>query len=295
MLNELQARARALFENYRRVSAKAPKPFFNIQTQQDNDEATIYIYDVIDSWFGVDVSELVDELNNLDVSKLNVRLSSPGGSVGEGIAIMSALSSHRANIHTYADSIVASMASGILMSGEKIHMAENATLMIHDPLVLTMGNSRELRKVADLLDKFGDQLARNYSKQTESRNGINHAAILSAMSDETWFTAEEAKEAGFIDEIIETIPVKNTVGLHVLATYKNTPDHLKEKISAHQKKNIETIRDFENFLRDVGGFSNAAAKKIAAAGFSSDQRDAAGVDAELMNLFDNNSRILKGI
>jgi uncharacterized protein len=47
--------------------------------------------------------------------------------------------------------------------------------------------------------------------------------------------------------------------------------------------NIKTIREFEGFLRDVGGFSNAAAKAIAAGGFKSlEPRDGDGALADLL-------------
>jgi HK97 family phage prohead protease len=58
-------------------------------------------------------------------------------------------------------------------------------------------------------------------------------------------------------------------------------------------KSINTIREFEDFLRDVGGFSHAAAKAIAAGGFKAPEpRDED--DADLLALVRRNISILKG-
>jgi HK97 family phage prohead protease len=58
---------------------------------------------------------------------------------------------------------------------------------------------------------------------------------------------------------------------------------------------ITTIREFEDFLRDVGGFSRAAAKSIAAGGFKeADPRDEAARLAELKALLGRNTLILQG-
>jgi hypothetical protein len=76
-------------------------------------------------------------------------------------------------------------------------MADNAFLMIHDPWCLMMGNSDDLRRQADLLDKIGGSLVGEYVK----KSGESESKIKQLMADETWFSAKDALEIGFIDKI----------------------------------------------------------------------------------------------
>jgi ATP-dependent protease ClpP protease subunit len=98
--------------------------------------AEILIYgDIGESWYGdtIAANEFVREVAALDVEHLTVRIASYGGSVTDGIAIYNALKRHKASVTTVIDSIAASIASLIAMAGDRVEMAENATMMLHAP------------------------------------------------------------------------------------------------------------------------------------------------------------------
>jgi Escherichia/Staphylococcus phage prohead protease len=54
--------------------------------------------------------------------------------------------------------------------------------------------------------------------------------------------------------------------------------------TAVKASDIRTVREFEDFLRDVGGYSHAAAKSIARAGFKAGETEPSGLEALLASL-----------
>jgi ATP-dependent Clp protease protease subunit len=113
--------------------------------------------------------------------------------------------------------------------------------------------------MADTLEKISDSIAGVYVERT----GKSPAEIRELLDAETWLSAEEAVKEGFADATEESD--KKVSASFDLSRFKNTPRQLQE--SAEKAPRFETIREFEDFLRDEGGLSNAAAKAIAASGF----------------------------
>lgn len=170
----------------------------DVMAQLDN---TITLFGVIgdplDGFGDNSVAAALDRLG--DVDEVQVLLNSPGGDVVQGLGVYYLLATHPAKVTVDIVGVAASMASAIAMAGDRIRIAENGHLMLHDPWSVQGGNARELRKAADMLEGFGTSLARIYADRT----GIADAEIKQLMAAETWFTAEEALERGFVDAIIE--------------------------------------------------------------------------------------------
>lgn len=158
--------------------------------------ADVMIYDEI-GYFGITASDFVRELRDVKADRLNVHLNTPGGEVFDGIAIYNALRQHPAQIHVTVDSLAASIGSVIAMAGDRVVMARNATMMIHDGFGMGVGNAADMRELADLLDKTSDNIASIYAERT----GKPADSWRALMRDETWFTAEEAVTAGLADEV----------------------------------------------------------------------------------------------
>ncbi|MCH9834658.1 Clp protease ClpP, partial [bacterium] len=102
---------------------------------------------------GWDVNALdtVREISKAKGKPMNVRVNSPGGDVWEGLAIANALREH-GNADTFVDGIAASMGSVIFLAGKKRTMASGTRLMIHNPTSFAGGESKDMRKEADVLD-----------------------------------------------------------------------------------------------------------------------------------------------
>jgi ATP-dependent protease ClpP protease subunit len=127
-----------------------------------------------------------------------VRIHSPGGDVFEGVAIAAQLRSCAARKVVKIDGACFSIASVIAMCGDEVRIGESAMMMIHDPWTWCAGNARDLRDVADRLDKIGEAaVAKAYVRKT----GMSDDEVLKLMAAETWLSAEEALEQGFVDAI----------------------------------------------------------------------------------------------
>ena len=225
-------------------------------------EATVYIYDEI-SWWGIDAEKFVKDLNDIKAQTLNIRFNTPGGSVFDGTAVYNAIKQHKSRTISHIDGLAASIGSVIALASDEVRMAENAFLMIHDPWSIVIGNSDTMREEADLLDKVGGTIAKTYMDKT----GKDEKEIKDLMTKETWMTADEALEMGFVDSIdkIED-DEKAKATLFDLSVFANVPDSLKEG------KPMPTAKDLERALRDAG-CSIKQSKAILSEGFKDDLRD----------------------
>lgn len=158
----------------------------------------ISIYDEIGAW-GITAKAFSDELKALGaVSRINLSINSPGGSVFDGIAIFNMLKRHKASITVRVDGIAASIASAIAMAGDTILMPENSMMLIHNPSSIVVdGEADELRALAEALDKIKESMVSIYA----SRTSLDPAEIETIMTNETWLSAAEAVEKGFADKL----------------------------------------------------------------------------------------------
>lgn len=134
-------------------------------------------------------------------------INSGGGSITEGIAMADLISTYPNSVTTTGIGLVGSIATVVLLAGNKVQMTENSFMMIHRPWSYSIGNSEELEATAELLDKMEEKLLDIYVKSVSKRKGEEKnlkKKISKMMAAETWMTAEEAKEFGFIDEIVQS-------------------------------------------------------------------------------------------
>ena len=180
-------------------------PKFYALEKSGNNETTVTLYDEIGA-FGAGSKEFLADLGKLDGQHIHLRINSPGGSVVEGTAIYNALRRHKGGVTVHIDALAASMASVIAMSGSPVYIADNALLMIHNPWTVSMGESKDLRKEADLLDKLKSTLVNAYTRKT----GMDQAQVAEMMDAETWLDAVEAVALGFADAIEEGVAAAAT-------------------------------------------------------------------------------------
>ncbi|RNC78066.1 Clp protease [Piscirickettsiaceae bacterium NZ-RLO2] len=199
------------------MKSKIMNNWYQIKAQA-NKHADVYIYDYIGD-YGVEAKSFVMELQALDVEQINLRINSPGGSVTDGFAIYNALHRHPAKIIAHIDSLAASMASIIALTGETVHMADNAFYMIHRPWAYAVGDAEELSKIIEILDKNEAKIVNIYHQ----KSNLADDKIKAMMYETSWLTAAEAKEHGFIDEITEAVNIAACVKPN---QYKNTPQTL---------------------------------------------------------------------
>ena len=175
------------------------------EIKDEASSATIYIYGTIgDDWWSEDDSnrakDLSQKLDELSPKPIDIRIDSAGGDVYEGFAIASAIQRYEGPTHAYVDGMAASAASYIALMADKISINDYAMIMIHNAWTYTSGNRNDLRAVAERLEGLDSTIAGIISK----RSGLTLEETIAAMDAETWYTGEQALEAGMVDEVIET-------------------------------------------------------------------------------------------
>jgi ATP-dependent Clp endopeptidase proteolytic subunit ClpP len=185
--------------------------WFDVRNIKD-DSADLYIYDVVgDSWTGNDAITLVKAIAGLKKKRINAHINSPGGSVFDGVAVYNALKNHDGGVTTYVDGLAASIASIIALAGDKVVMADNAMMMIHNPWTMAMGDADDMRKTADVLDQIKETLINTYATKTGKARDI----IAADMEAETWFTAQQAMDYGFVTEIVGGMKIAASLSMEL--------------------------------------------------------------------------------
>lgn len=180
-------------------------------------EASLYIYDVIDEYYGVSAAAVINELAMAEGSPvLKIYINSPGGSVFEARAIMAAIGRFSGKTVAHIDSLCASAATSIALSCNEVVMKEGALFMIHCASGMAYGDKEDMMDMAALLEKIELSIIKDYTDKT----GMSDAEVLAMMEAETWFTAQEALAAGFIDRIDA---VKSAQNVWNLSAFKNAP------------------------------------------------------------------------
>ena len=210
-------------------------------------KAEIFIYDEIGG-YGVEANQFIQDIEALgEVEQIDLRISSPGGSIIEGNVIFNAIKRHPANVTVYIDGMAASMASVIAMAGDEVLMADNALLMIHNPWTVAIGDSEELRKEADLMDKMKSAIINAYSRSNYSTEELEEL-----MNATTWFTADEAMEAGFIDGTVEGLKAAASVTeLSAIAAQAGATLPVEKIVSSIVAKHEAKVAKLEDELFEV--------------------------------------------
>lgn len=135
------------------------------------------------------------------VGNVTVHINSPGGDVMAGAEIYSALREHSMNgkgkVKVIITALAASAASVVAMAGDEILISPVAYMMIHNPWSIAMGDSREMRHTAKVLDEIAEGLITAY----ERRTGKSRDELRGMLDRETWMSAQTCVDEGFADGI----------------------------------------------------------------------------------------------
>lgn len=130
-----------------------------------------------------------------------VYINSPGGSVSAGLAIYDTMQYIKPNVATICTGMAASMGAVLLAGGTsgKRTSLPHSKIMIHQPLGGTQGQATDIEIYTKEMIKTRDALYNILSRHT----GKDFETIKRDCDRDNFMSAEEAKEYGLIDNILE--------------------------------------------------------------------------------------------
>lgn len=229
------------------------KTFFDIKASADGKSADVFILGEITTWAWEELGEMSsvvfkEKLDAVgDVSTINLYVNSPGGSVFEGIAIANMLKRHKARVIGYVEALAASIASNIIASCDEVRMPSNSMLMIHNAWQRVAGNSADLRKAADDLDRINNMQVETYMAKVG--NKTTEENIRALMDEETWLSAQQAFELGLCDVVEGANQMAACITDEHVKLFKNIPNAL-VKVNEQQGMSEEEKALREKILAD---------------------------------------------
>ncbi len=160
-----------------------------------NDYKWYYDYFKEDSTCPADVQKIMDAF--MDGDEIEVYINSPGGVIDVGSEIYTLLRSRKENVKIYITGEACSAASIAAMAAH-CEMSPTALMMVHCVSSGARGNHNDMEHMAEVLRTADRALCTAYTAKT----GMSEEDALQMMEQETWLTAQQAKEKGLIDAIM---------------------------------------------------------------------------------------------
>ena len=185
--------------------------FWNVMKNDEEKSAELILYGSIGSdeyWDDISDKAFKQDIENLgDVENITLHINSPGGSVFSAVAIANTLKNHKAKITANIDGLAASAATIITSACDTVRMPKNALFMVHNPITFAYGNNQDMQKTLEMLNKVKNSIIETYLNKAKT----DKETLSELMDNETWMSAEEAKEYGFIDEILDESVEKEVI------------------------------------------------------------------------------------
>jgi ATP-dependent Clp protease protease subunit len=138
---------------------------------------------------------------------VSVYINSPGGSVTDGFAIYDTMQYVRCDVSTICLGLAASMGQVLLCAGTpgKRYALPHARILMHQPSGQMQGQAADIAIQAEQMVYLKRMMAERIAFHT----GQTVERIEADSDRDRWFTAEEAREYGFIDKVIDRSSVKS--------------------------------------------------------------------------------------
>ena len=217
--------------------------------------ADLYFYgDIVSDWWGAwqDEDQYPDAVKNFlaehQGKDLNIYINSGGGSVFAGIAIYNMLKRHNGKKTVFVDALAGSIASVIAFAGDRVVIPSNAFLMIHKPWASCVGNSDDLRKMADDLEAVEAGILNIY--EGHWREGVSIDTIKEMLAAETWLNGQEAAEY-FNVEIGEEKGIAAAITEETRKSCKSIPEEILARKRAQEKALKEKDQEKRNDIAKI--------------------------------------------
>ena len=198
-------------------------------------------------WFGWEctcpqtVKDIIDATPENEL--IDVYINSPGGHVTAGQEIYSLLrQDKRTRIHIQG--MACSSASIIAMAGHS-DMSPVAMLMVHNVSGGASGDFHEMEKAQRELKSMNEALAGAYAEKT----GMDMQKLLQLMDKETWLTANQCIEMGFVDEIDK--PAQTNMYVNAYESGLRMTDEMLNKAKSEMAKASENEKIAKQLIEDL--------------------------------------------
>lgn len=218
-------------------TARPHEPFWRVRDAVEGGEPEIEFSGYISeySWFEDDITpklfrQALEETGQ--GGPVTVRINSSGGDVFAASAIRSMLVDYPGRVTARIDGLCASAATFVALGADHVRMQDTAFFMIHDPSAMVWGSIEEVKAGLEMLKTVKAGILSAYQDKT----GLDAERLGRMMTAETWLTAQEAQELGFVDEVIggpvgvgaRNVAILNAVAVkRAVRDYRNVPEALK--------------------------------------------------------------------
>jgi ATP-dependent protease ClpP protease subunit len=158
-------------------------------------------------------AEVIGALAQFQGRAVTVRVNSVGGDAYEGAAIRAALAAHDGAVLVIVEGAALSAASLICCGAGRVEVAADASVMVHDPRNIVMGDPAAMSAEAARLDALAQVFAPIYA----ARLGVSAEAARVMMRAETWWRGAEAVAVGFADGLAEGAPPQEVAAMRAAA------------------------------------------------------------------------------
>lgn len=196
--------------------------------------------------------DFAQELNWLgrEYDEITIRVNSDGGSVSQGLSIVSEMMASPAFIIAKVDGIAASMAAVVLAAADKVIMNDYAKVMVHSPYYEDE-DGKKARNLS-LKDIKSLKMLKATLSQLLSKRGIDKETINGMMRTDSWFDAENALASKLVDEIATTGRKKELACLEPLKLVaKLQNEHKSFNNNSNMKKVIAKLGLAEDATEDM--------------------------------------------
>lgn len=179
------------------------RPCFAFSARTATKPAVLAIDDEIGFW-GVQARDFRAALDAVEGETLEVQINSVGGDVMAGLGMYNMLRNWAGagkQLTTRVTGVAASIASIIMLAGDRREMPSNAFAMVHAVKSGAWGTADEIRDQADVVAKVQTSLRNIYV----DRMGIDEAKATEIMAKDTWLNADECLEMGFVTAVIDPV------------------------------------------------------------------------------------------
>jgi ATP-dependent Clp protease, protease subunit len=224
----------------------------------------LYIYDAIgEDWYGDGISPTTVQQAIKDagtIESIVVHINSPGGYAFDGTAIHNILRQQNVPVTVIVEGLAASAAFTVAMAGDAIQACDGAMMMLHNAWSFAIGDAKEMRKQADLLDKLSGTMCDLYAK----RSGLSSEEVQLMMDNETWLNPQDCVDKGFATAILSTTPEKQEAAKGLAAKFdlskfcSKLPETLKASVTIEKSSSTDPDGDGDDDSVIVDALNKAA-------------------------------------